>query len=131
MIKMCIGDEEDEIEFIQENCKGEKYKPPESKQYKDIYSHQIDRCTLAKILYDFEDVWQVFQQRPKIKKYLQKNDVLDMAELINHIKEKKNSDYYANKHNFDDKVGDSYISGNLFDDQVEYTNIDDIFIDKF
>jgi hypothetical protein len=115
-LKMDESSIEDEIEFIQNNCIGEKYKPPESKRNKDVYSHQDERHTIAKYQYDYEDIWHLFQQRTKIKRYLALKNISSMIQLMDIINEEKQSAYEEKRDAglYDDRLGNSYINDILF-----------------
>jgi hypothetical protein len=114
IIKMEINDEEDEIDFIMEKCKGEKYKPPKSGKFVDKYSHQADRDTMPKYQYDYEDVWQIIINRPKIKKYLKQKNISNMEMLMETINNQKKEKYFFMKFGNIDKIGNDYINDVLF-----------------
>jgi hypothetical protein len=115
-LKMDEDDIDNEIEFIQNNCTGEKYRPPESKKNKDIYSHQNERHTILKYQYDYEDIWHVFQQQSKIKHYLEVKNISNMIQLMDIINKEKQSIYEERRYSslYDDKLGNSYINDILF-----------------
>jgi hypothetical protein len=118
-LKMDEGSIEDEIEFIQNNCIGEKYKPSKSKKNKDIYSHQYERHTITKYQYDYEDIWHLFQKRIKIKHYLEVRNISSMIQLMDIINEKKQSIYEERRNAgiYKDRLGNSYINDILFWDE--------------
>jgi hypothetical protein len=123
-LKMDEDSIEEEIIFIQRNCIGEKYKPPESRNKKDIYKPQCERHMITKYQYDYEDIWNLFQQRIKIRNYLKAKNISSMIQLMYIINERKKS-IYEERRNFGlchDNLGNSYINDVFFRDEISDSN---------
>jgi hypothetical protein len=118
-LNMNESDIEDEIEYIESNYIGEKYKPPVSKSKIDIYCPQDERHTIPKYQYDYEDIWHAFQQRIKIDHYLKAHNINSMIKLMDIIAEKKKSIYESTRFDFYnlDKLGNAYVNDILFGDE--------------
>jgi hypothetical protein len=132
-LKINESDIEGIIDTIQDNCIGEKYKPPKSKNTKDIYARQQDRNTLLKHQYDYEDLWHIFQTIPHIQQYLELHKINNMFQLVEMIKNKKYSEYMDKHYEYfnTDKPSNSYINEILFWDEEFGDEFSDVSTSEF
>ncbi|AEF84057.1 Sel1 domain protein [Treponema primitia ZAS-2] len=77
------------IECIKTKCLHEVSRPPLSKKYRDIYSSQNNRNTIARIFYDYEDVWYILNYHPELKNIMRRMEINNMRDLLDFSYERR------------------------------------------
>jgi TPR repeat protein len=122
-LNMDDNDQEYLLDYIKCRSIGEIYKPPDSRKFKDKFSSRSERKTIPKELYDYEDVWHVLQEHPEIKSRLENKKIFNMVVLMNKIYFNLKINYYNKRFVYVDKIGNSYYTDSLFEDDLSYPGI--------